>query len=304
MELFHLKDNCYYLKGAVNIGLININDNAILIDTGIDKQTAKSMEKIIKSKNWQVTHIINTHAHADHFGGSQYLKESFQAKVLAPKVEGIIMEHPVYEPFYLFGGAHPINELKNKFLQGSPVNIDEYIEPGPINIYEKTLEIVALPGHTMGQIGILFEDILYLADAAFGPQVLNKHGIPYFVDIDLQLKTLDYLETLNCSYYLPAHGEVVTNIKDLTKENRQYIYNIANKIREILPGTTVEILAKLLNSLKINVNNPGQYFLMQAATLAYISYLNNTREITWEITSNILKWKVNTQPEKYPAKTT
>jgi len=297
MELVHLKDNCYYLKGAVNIGVIAINNNAILIDTGIDKQTAKNIEKNLKEKGWQLTHIINTHAHADHFSGSQYLKDSFQAKVLAPKIEGIIMEHPCYEPFYLFGGAHPINELKNKFLQGSPVVIDQYLETGPLTIYDTNLEIVALPGHTIGQIGVFFEETLYLADAAFGPQVLKKHGVPYFVDIDLQLKTLDYLETFKCSYYLPAHGEVVTNIKDLTVANRQYLYSITNKVRGFLPGSTGEIVAKLLNSLKININNPGQYFLMQAATLAHISYLNNSGEATWEIDSNILKWKLNTHPD-------
>jgi len=297
MELIKLQDNCYYLKSAVNIGVLTINNKAVVIDTGIDKQTAKSIEKTLRENNWQLTHIINTHAHADHFGGSQYLKEVYQAKVLAPEIEAIIMEHPVYEPFYLFGGAHPINELKNKFLQGSPVIVDEYLKTGPLNIYDQNLEIVALPGHTMGQIGVIFHDTLYLADAAFGPQVLKKHGIPYFVDLDLQFKTLDYLETLKCSFYLPAHGELVTNIKDLTVTNRQYLYNLTNKVRELLPGTTEEIVAKLLKSLKINASIPGQYFLMRAATLAHLSYLNNCGEVTWEIDSNIFRWKLHTHPD-------
>ncbi|MFZ5945949.1 MAG: MBL fold metallo-hydrolase [Bacillota bacterium] len=297
MDLIHLNKSCYYLKGAVNIGIISIEGKVILIDTGIDKQTAKNIEKAVKAENWTITHIINTHAHADHFSGAQYLKEVFQARVMAPKIEGIIMEHPVYEPFYLFGGAHPINELKNKFLQGSPVIIDSFIEPGPINIYDRNIEIVALPGHTMGQVGVCFENIIYLADAAFSLEVLKKHGIPYFVDIDQQLKTLDYLETFACTHYLPAHGEAVNNIKDLTINNRQYLYGIANTMRELFPGTTEEIIARLLNSYKITVTNPGQYFLLKAASLAFISFLNNSGEITWEIESNILKWKKNTQPD-------
>lgn len=303
MDLIKLTDHCYYLKGGVNIGLINLSQNCILIDAGIDKQTAKNIEKIINTNNWQLSHIINTHAHADHFGGSQYLKDTYNAKILAPKIEGIIMEYPIYEPLYLYGGAYPINELKNKFLQGPPTTIDEYLSTGSISIYDKSIEIVSLPGHTIGQIGVFFDDVLYLADAAFGPEVLKKHGVPYFVDIDLQLKTLDYLETLKYNYYVPAHGEVTSNIKELTRANRQYIYDITNKIRQLLPGTCEEIVAGLLNSLKIKINNPGQYFLMRAATLAHISYLNNSGEITWEIISNLLKWKKKTSPDKHPAHT-
>lgn len=297
MELIKIQENCYYLKGAVNIGLVTINGKAVVIDTGIDKQTAKSIKKILEENNWQLTHIINTHAHADHFSGSQYLKEIYQAKVLAPKIEAIIMGYPIYEPFYLFGGAHPINELKNKFLQGTPVIVDEYLKIGPLSIENQTLEIVPLPGHTMGQIGVFFSQTLYLADAAFSPQVLKKHGIPYFVDLDLQFKTLDFLETTNCSYYLPAHGELVANIKELTVSNRQYLYNLTDKVRKLLPGTTEEIVAKLLNSLKINLSIPGQYFLMRAATLAHLSYLNNCGEVTWKLDNNIFKWKLKTHPD-------
>lgn len=300
MELIHLKDDFFYLKGAVNMGLININGKIVLIDSGIDKQTAKGIEKVVKEKKWSITHIINTHAHADHFSGSQYLKESFQAKVLAPKIEGIIMEYPAYEPFYLFGSAHPIKELKNKFLQGSPVIIDQYLQPGPLKMDGENLEIVPLPGHTMGQIGVLWADVLYLADAAFGQEIIKKHGIPYFVDIDLQLKTLDYLETLKCSYYIPSHGNVVTNIKDLTVYNRQFIYNLTYQLKDFLPGTSEEIVTKILNYFQVKVTNPGQYYLLRATIMAYLSFLNNTGEITWEMAHNNLRWKKLRPQDKCP----
>ena len=301
MELKKITENCYYFSSATNIGLLKKGNDVLLIDAGLEKGTAKAVLRLLNENDWTLTHILITHAHADHFGGAQHLQEKTGAKIFSTPFEKAILENPLYEPFYLFGGAYPIKELCNKFLQAPTIMVDQEIELGQQTIDCFELEIIPLPGHTLGQFGIKYEGVLYLADALFAEEILKKHGIPYFVDLDLAQRSFDLLEQIeDCLFFLPSHGQAFSSIKDLVRSNRQYLYEILNIVREALPGDSQDIFQKTLAKLKIKIDNPAQYHLLRAAFLAYLSYLSNNGEALCLVEDNKLKWKKNAHPDKHP----
>ena len=114
-----LSEKVYYIPNLANIGVIKDGNNAILIDSGLDDNTAKKILKVLEKENLILKAIINTHSHADHCGGNAYLKEKAQVKIYAPEIESGIIENPILEPLYLFSGANPISDLKNKFLMAN-----------------------------------------------------------------------------------------------------------------------------------------------------------------------------------------
>ena len=117
MELKKLSNNVYYIPSSSNIGVIKNNGGlAILIDTGLDDEIAKKVLKLLARENMSVTSIINTHSHADHYGGNKEVKKGHHVEVYAPKVEDAIIKYPQLEPLYFFSGAQPLNKLKNKFF--------------------------------------------------------------------------------------------------------------------------------------------------------------------------------------------
>ena len=96
MELKKITENCYYFSSATNIGLLKKGNDVLLIDAGLEKGTAKAVLRLLNENDWTLTHILITHAHADHFGGAQHLQEKTGAKIFSTPFEKAILENPLY----------------------------------------------------------------------------------------------------------------------------------------------------------------------------------------------------------------
>lgn len=100
-------------------------------DTGatavVDTPEVEAIERALEAKNWQLTHIFNTHHHYDHTGGNLLLKER---------------HHCVIVGF----------EADRERLPGLDVGIRE----GDVVELGKTrFEVFETPGHTVGHIAYL-----------------------------------------------------------------------------------------------------------------------------------------------------
>src|SRR5690606_18548837 len=184
------------------------------IDGGLDAQRMKKVVKQLDSNHFPLTHVLLTHAHADHFGGVAWLQQERQVYTYAPQLESALMRYPILEPIYLFNGVYPLEELRNKFLEAPAIRIDEEVDEGQLSFGSLRLTLHYLPGHSYHQLGVGVEDrFLYAADAYFSKEVLDKHGVPFLVDVGQTLASLEQLMKLPYTYYLPGHGEVESNIK-------------------------------------------------------------------------------------------
>ena len=126
MELLQLTDSAYHLRGGSNAGLIIHDDRAVLVDTGLDRDTAKKILRHVESLKVQLAAVVITHAHADHCGGAATIRARTGAPVYAPALEGDVMANPIWEPLYLYSGALPPAELRHKFTLAEPVRWTGY----------------------------------------------------------------------------------------------------------------------------------------------------------------------------------
>ena len=118
-ELIQVSDTCYYIQSPARIGLIRLSDHDVcLIDSGNDKDAGKKLSKILDTHGWTLRAIYNTHSHADHIGGNQYLQKQTGCRIYAPGIERDFTEHPILEPALLYGACPP-EELRHKFLMAA-----------------------------------------------------------------------------------------------------------------------------------------------------------------------------------------
>ncbi len=296
MKLEQISENTYYIPGAINIGVIRAGNDAVLIDTGLDREAGRRILRLLEKNNLKVKAIVNTHSHADHFGGNCYIVRRTDAKVYAPEIEAGIIHYPFLEPLYLYS-AHPVKDLMNRFLMAEASKVDFVLNAenkikldlgGEFPI----IDILSLSGHSPNQIGVEVDDVLYCADSVFSRNVIEKYKIPLFMDIERQKQTLSFLEKSSYEYYVPCHAEATNDISDLVESNLNVIRNVEELLVSLREGTTEEILRKVCREFEIKLNNFTEYYLMMSTLKAYLSYLYNKGVLSANF-DNVLYWRVN-----------
>lgn len=294
MELKKIKENIYYIPNSTNIGVIKNGENAILIDSGLDDDTGKKVLKLLNSNGMQPMAIVNTHSHADHCGGNSYIKEKTGAVIYAPVHEGALVHYPYFEPFFLFSGANPVKELTNKFLMAKPSKVDFTIECdcNTLRVESYDLNIIKLPGHAVNQISVEVNGVLFCGDFVYSKEILEKHKIPFCANIEAQICTMNNFVN-NYEFVVPSHGEPVQDLRPLIDDYMEIINRVEAHIISILSTrkTTAEVFMELCCCMDIEIKSVPQYYLMNTAIMAYLSWLNNKGSAKISISGNVLYWQ-------------
>jgi len=294
LKIKKVTDNVGYILGGVNMGVITNNHEAVLIDTGLDKDNGRKTLRVLEEEELELKAIINTHSHADHFGGNAYLTRNTDAIVYAPSLESGIIQNPLLEPVYLFHGANPISNLHNKFVLADASPVDHILEPGKLSIIGLALEVIPLPGHSLNQIGIQIDDILFCADTVFSRRVIEKYKIPVVQDIGNHLKTLENLQNMEHRLFVPAHTKPTDDLSDLLDLNMETTYSILKDIKKILcePKTTEDVQSELGAKYGIDLSVVQQYYLIHMTLMAYLGYLYDSKQADINIRDNRLFWSI------------
>ncbi len=292
LTLTRLTGNTGVIKGAVNTGVVIDGSDCLLIDTGIDRQAGKQILRCLNSEGLTPKVIINTHSHADHYGGNAYLKEQTGAKVYASAFEKAIIENPYLEPFYLFSAA-PTRHLATRFLMAEACPVDGVLEAGPFSTGGFSVNILSLRGHSPAQIGAVTADgVCFCADAYFGQSVIEKYGMPYCADVTAALETLTVLWQSSFALYVPCHGEIEEKPTETILQNVRVIERTLNQILDILKDggrTREEVLAAVMiqNNRALD---PVQYVLNHGAITACLSHLQKTGKVQFVFYEGKMLW--------------
>ena len=293
MSMEHITEHVAYIPGAVNIGVIKEGTKAVVIDTGLDKDSGRAIRNSLEHEGLTLEAIINTHSHADHFGGNDYLTKNLKAVIYASEVEAGIIQNPILEPLYLFHGASPIGSLRNRFVLAKPSPVHHIIQPGKTAIIGAELEIIALPGHSLNQMGVLCDGVLFCADTVFSDRVIDKYRVPVVQDVGSHLTTLKELGETCHSLYIPSHTAPTNDISKLANRNLEATENILCDVYSLLdePMTSEQVQAQLCTSYGLDLDKIQQYYLIHTTVMAYLGYLNEEKRITAELKGNTLRWR-------------
>ena len=249
-----LSEKTFYVKGSPATLIHIVNDEAFIVDPGSGSKRRKTLRSILRSLKVSDYSIIVTHYHADHIGIVSKLDAS---KVYASELDGVFVEHSVLRNYATYG--YQISGESKYLLYSAPdTKVTDVLKP-PCRIGDD-IEILYLPGHTLGQIGVLLPDgVFYIADAAFGDRVLSAVGVPYHFDAILALETIEKLINEQDMYekIIFSHGPLLDKKDSLNvlELNRKRIADVISKVRKTLgnePMSVGEITAKILREYGVD----------------------------------------------------
>lgn len=288
-ELIQVSDSTYYVQSPAKIGLVKLNDKDVcLIDSGNDKEAGRKVRQILDANGWSLKAIYNTHSHADHIGGNQYLQAQTGCKVYAKGVECDYINHPILEPVSLYAGCPP-KELRHKFLMAQP----SAAEPLTDGVLPVGFSVIPLPGHSMDMVGYrTADDVVFLADCLSSRATLEKYGIPFIHDVGAYISTLEAVEKMEARMFVPAHADPAEDISGLARLNIDKAVEIGERILGICSEASSfeDILRKLFVQYGLAMTLE-QYVLVGSTVRSYLAWMMDAGRLSVEIRGGLPAWK-------------
>ena len=189
----------------------------MLIDTAYAKTVYLLIENIrsLGFDPYDIRHIIHSHGHYDHIGGTRALVELTGATTYIGR-----------------GDKNMVNGVDGTHLGGvleEPFEADVIIDDGDvIQIGDTQFRFVATPGHTEGTVSIFFNTTFkgkeYLA-GMFGGAGLNSLTLEflekYGLSLDMRTKYLNSIEKIINEPVTLHLGNHISNNKLADKQSRQ-----------------------------------------------------------------------------------
>lgn len=252
--------------------------------------------KELKANELPITHLFITHAHADHYGGAQFLQKRHNVTTIAPKFESAVLQNPTLEPLYLFQGNDPLKELHNKFLEGKPIQVDQEIDAGAHNIDGISFTTHLLPGHSYYQLAMQIDGILFAGDSYFSEEQLDKHKIPYITDADLTLESLHKLKQISCDGAVPGHGVFEEDFNQSVEKNIECHEMLLNWLQKYITDTEIgvsheSVISDMCEHFDVENAMLSSWLLYRTAVTAYLVGLIKRGKIEHYIEKNIWKFR-------------
>ena len=156
--------------GDVNCHLIQGEQGALLVDTG---RVGYGERLLPLCRQWDVRLIVLTHGHLDHIQNAAFLAQQLEVPVAMHRSDLELLEDNDRQPMQ----AHRrlgrlLRSLSRRGFRETllpPFHPDLFLEDGDdLSPFGVRAQVVALPGHTLGSIGVQTEDgALCVGDAMF-----------------------------------------------------------------------------------------------------------------------------------------
>jgi len=183
----------------------------------VDTPQAAPMIAALEEEGWRLTHIFNTHHHADHVAGNLELRERYAARV--------------------FGPAHDRDSIPG---------LDEPLKDGDgFSLGAHRIDIIAVPGHTLGSLACYVCDarLLFAGDTLFSlgcGRMFEGNAETMWHSLDL-LRHLPEDTSLYCGHeYTLANGEFALTIEPgnaALQKRMEEVRQLAREGKPTLPST-------------------------------------------------------------------
>ena len=295
MAITMLSPNVGYIEGSfTTVGVIFSKSGAIIVDSGWGKKDGRKILSELQSIDKKLVAIVNTHNHLDHAGSNSYLQQETGCEIYCTLYESLlVLGVKTLFPALFTGSVYPINDgidVYNNLEATNPVVIEaETI----LEIDGITLEIIDLAGHSHGQIGIVYENILFCGDAILEPAKIKETKILFVANPPMQRKTLERLKESSYSMYVGAHGLPFSNprescelVEEMLKRVERHVFEITSE-----PKGLDDIVCYVANKFNLHLKQIAPFNVARNTIQSMLNACIEKGEIEYLLIDNRFVYK-------------
>lgn len=201
--------------GKVNVFLMEDRDRLVMIDAGYPGDGPKIVDALasIGRKPEDIGNIIVTHAHPDHIGALADMQRRSGATVHVHPADRAVVEG---KPLQLLTRSPGFISwvIMTLFMSKVPVleatKVDRELTEGDVLPFAGGLEVIHIPGHSAGQVALMWPrhgGVLFAADACMN--LLGLRDMPGYEDISEGHRSLEKLARRNFEIAVFGHGGAI-----------------------------------------------------------------------------------------------
>ena len=188
--------NSFYIGGEVRA----------LIDPGHTRYVPSLLESMKRDSILvtDIRYVLNTHSHPDHFEGSAYFSPD-QVKIAMHAAEIDYFNGDGGDLYGMFGMTRP------------KIEVNMILEAGPLVLGGEIFEIIHIPGHSPGSVGVYWpaRKALFCGDVVFD-QSVGRTDFPGG-NGNLLKESIRNLAKLDIECLLPGHMGMVDGAKNVQR---------------------------------------------------------------------------------------
>ena len=298
--------NSYVIKGA---------DKSLIIDTGFNQKECIDIlvnglkELDVDSRD---TELFITHLHSDHSGMAN-LFAGEGVKIYSGEVDGKIINEMTEDLYWRqFDDLKVLFDLERdnitftehpgyKYALNSPVEFTYVKEGDKIEIDEYVFEVISIPGHTPGHIGLYEEKHkLFFGGDHILDSITPNIGFWGLKDdiLATYFNSLNKIHTFDIDYLFASHRNILTEHKKRIDELFLHHKKRLNEILEVLEEgeLTVRDVASRM-SWRIRAKDwdhfpgPQKWFASEEA-MSHLQHLYFSKKIDRELRDNKFYFKL------------
>jgi glyoxylase-like metal-dependent hydrolase (beta-lactamase superfamily II) len=216
-----------------------------------------------------LTHVLITHGHIDHFGGLSYVRPRTTARIgvheldlrnLTNYEERLVLIALHLKEYLIEAGVPP--EMREPLFQMYMISKGFYRSVSIDFTYEAVgmrlgpFEMLHVPGHCPGHVVIRLHDVLFSGDHVLNP--ITPHQAPenltLYTGLDHYLKSLSALKqwAVDVRLTLGGHNDLITDlparVDEITNMHRHRLDRVLSLLEE--PATIAEVARGLFGDLQ------------------------------------------------------
>lgn len=283
MTFRQVQGNTWLLEGYESQMVYRLGEqDCILFDTGYPNER-ESLLASLEEHKLNLVAVVCTHAHIDHIGSAEYLRQRFQIPFYLSQGEAGVLSHLLNSKVYR-SSLSP-KELKAE-LGDTPSLFIQMIPDGAttLEIEGVSFGIEDTRGHSTHHLAFVTpDDVCFLGDALLAMSYMDSK-FPYALDIAGALETHEGVKHFPYSQYILSHQGVIplADLEELVNENQGLFLKRAKEICHALgrEGLTLDQLAlALCQQYHMNARKAKRILLYQRTIRYFLEYLEDKGDI-------------------------
>lgn len=263
------------LGNRVNSLYLFVGDRAaMLFDTGIDGTSTTHLLPYLRDIGLQpemVRAVVVSHCDVDHFGGLADARRAFPHALFCAH----LLDAPLMCDYSVYERQRARGFLEEYGLDEDPVVLAwtrQVADEAPVDLMlaggerfdlgQRYVEIVHLPGHTLGHLGVHDPErgVAAVGDAVLGAAVPFADGTaafpPTYRHVEQYLATVRLLESMDAQWLLTAHYPTMRDgdARRFLTRSREFVEALDEAVRADLgahgPSTLEDLLGRVNDAVR------------------------------------------------------